>query len=230
MWQVLLCVVFALGMVCYSVFLTDYGDAHMPMILAAAFTSAIAALNGWKWSVMEKGMLAGINRAMQANLILLTVGTLVSTWKAAGIIPSMIYYGLEILSPSIFLVTAALLCSIVSLAIGSSYTVAGTIGVAMIGIAIGLGVNPAMAAGAVVSGAYFGDKMSPMSDTTNLAPAVSGSNIFDHIRHMVWTVTPSYIIFIVVMFILGMGHDSGSAEMEMAEIVEEIFLKHTGGT
>ena len=180
-----------------------------------------AALNGWKWSVMEKGMLAGINRAMQANLILLTVGTLVSTWKAAGIIPSMIYYGLEILSPSIFLVTAALLCSIVSLAIGSSYTVAGTIGVAMIGIAIGLGVNPAMAAGAVVSGAYFGDKMSPMSDTTNLAPAVSGSNIFDHIRHMVWTVTPSYIIFIVAMFILGMGHDSGSAEMEMADILAD---------
>ncbi|MFR7990586.1 MAG: Na+/H+ antiporter NhaC [Anaerovoracaceae bacterium] len=225
MWQVLLCVIFALGMVCYSVFLTDYGDAHMPMILAAAFTSAIAALNGWKWSVMEKGMLAGINRAMQANLILLTVGTLVSTWKAAGIIPSMIYYGLEILSPSIFLVTAALLCSIVSLAIGSSYTVAGTIGVAMIGIAIGLGVNPAMAAGAVVSGAYFGDKMSPMSDTTNLAPAVSGSNIFDHIRHMVWTVTPSYIIFIVAMFILGMGHDSGSAEMEMADILQTEIQK-----
>lgn len=226
MWQVLICVVFALGMVCYSVFITgdDYGDAHMPMILAAAFTSAVAALNGWKWSVMEKGMLAGINRAMQANLILLTVGILVSTWKAGGVIPTMIYYGLDILNPSIFLVTAALLCSIVSLAIGSSYTVAGTIGVAMIGIAIGLGVNPAMAAGAVVSGGYFGDKMSPMSDTTNLAPAVSGSNIFDHIRHMVWTVTPSYIIFLVVMFILGMGH-TGSAEMETADILQSEIQK-----
>lgn len=221
MWQVLICVVFTLGVICYSIFFS-YGEAHMPMILAAALVAIVGALNGWKWSVMEKGMIQGINRSMQANLILLTVGILVSTWKAGGIIPSMIYYGLNIINPSLFLVTAALLCTIVSLVIGSSYTTAGTIGVAMIGIAIGLGINPALAAGAVVSGAYTGDKMSPMSDTTNMAPAVSGSNIFDHIKHMVWTVTPSYVIALVLWFILGRGSaPSGDVQMEMKDVLQD---------
>ena len=194
----------------------------MPLILSAALVSIVGAINGWKWSYMEKGMIAGINRSMQANLILLTVGMLVSTWKAGGIIPSMIYYGLNILNPGIFLVTACLLCSIVSLVIGSSYTTAGTIGVAMIGISIGLGIDPAMTAGAVVSGSYFGDKMSPMSDTTNLAPGVSGSNIFEHIRHMVYTVTPSYIIALIVFFILGRGAaPDGDVQMEMKDILQD---------
>ena len=216
-----MCVVFTLGIIMYSIF-KSYGEAHMPLVLSAALVSVVGALNGWKWSYMEKGMLAGINRSMQANLILLTVGMLVSTWKAGGIIPSMIYYGLNILNPAIFLVTACLLCSIVSLVIGSSYTTAGTIGVALIGISIGLGVNPAMTAGAVVSGSYFGDKMSPMSDTTNLAPGVSGSNIFEHIRHMVYTVTPSYVIALIVFFIVGRGAAaSGDVQMEMKDILQE---------
>lgn len=221
MWQILICVVFTLGIIMYSIFLS-YGEAHMPLILSSALVCIVAALNGWKWNVMEKGMIAGINRSMQANLILLTVGMLVSTWKAGGIIPSMIYYGLNIINPSIFLVTACLLCSIVSLVIGSSYTTAGTIGVAMIGISIGLGIDPAMTAGAVVSGSYFGDKMSPMSDTTNLAPGVAGSNIFDHIRHMVYTVTPSYIIALVVFFFLGRGAaPNGEIQMEMKDVLQE---------
>lgn len=224
MWQILICVVFTLGVICYSIFFTadNYGEAHMPMILAAAFVSIVGALNGWKWNVMEKGMIQGISRSMQANLILLTVGMLVSTWKAGGIIPSMIYYGLNIINPAIFLVTAALLCTLISLVIGSSYTTAGTIGVAMIGISIGLGINPALTAGAVVSGAYTGDKMSPMSDTTNMAPAVAGSNIFDHIKHMVWTVTPSYVIAMVLWFILGRGAaPSGEVQMEMKDILQD---------
>lgn len=227
MWQVLLCVVFTLGIIFYSIFY-GYGLAHMPMILATACASIIGALNGWKWSLMEKGMVTGISRSMQANLILLTVGILVSTWKAAGIIPSMIYYGLNIINPSIFLVTACLLCSIISLVIGSSYTTAGTIGVAMIGISIGLGINPAMTAGAVVSGAYFGDKMSPMSDTTNMAPAVAGSTLFEHIRHMVYTVTPTYVIAIVLYFIIGRstGSDgSGNVQMEMKDLLQSEISK-----
>ncbi len=225
MWQVLICVVFALGIICYSIFFS-YGEAHMPLFLAAAFVAIVGALNGWKWSVMEKGMIQGINRSMQANLILLTVGILVSTWKAGGIIPSMIYYGLNIINPSIFLVTACLLCSFISLVIGSSYTTAGTIGVALIGIAVGLGINPAMAAGAVVAGAYTGDKMSPMSDTTNMAPGVSGSNIFEHIRHMVYTVTPAYVIALVVYFILGRSAhaDGGSVQMEMKDILQDAIV------
>ena len=105
MWQVLICIVFTLGIIAYSVFFS-YGEAHMPMILSVALVSIVGALNGWKWSVMEKGMVQGISRSMQANLILLTVGMLVSTWKAGGIIPSMIYYGLNIINPALFLVTA----------------------------------------------------------------------------------------------------------------------------
>ncbi len=221
MWQVLLCVVFTLGVIFYSIFYS-YGEAHMPMVLAAALVSIVGALNGWKWNVMEKGMIQGISRSMQANLILLTVGMLVATWKAAGIIPSMIYYGLNIVNPAIFLVTAALLCTLISLVIGSSYTTAGTIGVAMIGISIGLGINPALTAGAVVSGSYCGDKMSPMSDTTNMAPGVSGANIFDHIKHMVWTVVPSYVIAMVLWFILGRGAaPSGDIQMEMKDILQD---------
>ncbi|HKM29068.1 MAG TPA: Na+/H+ antiporter NhaC, partial [Anaerovoracaceae bacterium] len=219
MWQIIIVLVFALGVICYSIFFS-YGELHMPMLFAALAAAIVGALNGWKWTFMEKGMIAGIGRSMQANLILLTVGMLISTWKAGGVIPAMIYYGLDILNPSIFLVTACLLCSIVSLCIGSSYTTAGTIGVALIGISIGLGVSPAMTAGAVVSGAYFGDKMSPLSDTTNLAPAVSGSTVFEHIRHMVYTVTPSYVIALVVFFIIGRGEAADGFKMELAEVLQ----------
>ncbi len=220
MWQILVCIIFALGIISYSIF-KSYGEAHMPLLLACVVACIIGAINGWKWSVMEKGMINGINRSMQANLILLTVGILVATWKAGGIIPSMIYYGLNIIRPSFFLVTAALLCSIVSLVIGSSYTTAGTIGVALIGISIGLGINPAMTAGAIVSGAYFGDKMSPMSDTTNLASGIAGSNIFDHIRHMFYTVTPSYIIAMVVFYFLGRNAaPSSEIQMEMRDTLQ----------
>lgn len=201
-WQVAMCLTVGIALLAYSIFF-GYGEAHMPLLLAAAFTVIVAMLNGWKWAYLEKGMIESVNRTMGACLILLMVGVLVATWKAGGIIPTMIYYGLKILNPHYFLITAAVLCSIVSLVIGSSYTTAGTIGVALIGISLGLGINPAMAAGAVVSGAYFGDKMSPMSDTTNLAPAVAGSNVFEHIRHMVYTVTPAYIIMIIILFFTG---------------------------
>ena len=201
-WQVAMCLIVCIGLLAYSIF-KGYGEGHMPLLIAAAFSAVVAMCNGWKWAYLEKGMVDSVGRTMGACLILLMVGILVATWKAGGIIPTMIYYGLRILNPHYFLVTAALLCSIVSLVIGSSYTTAGTIGVALIGISLGLGINPAMTAGAVVSGSYFGDKMSPMSDTTNLAPAVSGAGLFEHVRHMVYTVTPGYIIMLVILFFTG---------------------------
>ena len=148
---------------------------------------------------------------MQAMLILLMVGLLISSWLGSGVIPAMIYYGLAILKPGIFLIAACLICSIVSLATGSSWGTAGTMGIALIGIGQGLGISPAIAAGAIVSGAYFGDKMSPLSDTTNLAPAVAGATLFEHIRHMVWTVTPSLIIALIIYAILGATGTGGSA-------------------
>jgi len=166
---------------------------------------------------------------MQAMLILMVVGLMIGAWISGGVVPAMIYYGLMILSPSVFLVAGCVLCCIVSLATGSSWTTAGTIGVALIGVGFGLGINPAMTAGAIVSGAYFGDKMSPLSDTTNLAPAIAGSNLFEHIRHMVYTVTPSLIIALILFAFLGMGHASKEVDMSavanlMAGLQDEFYI------
>ena len=214
LWQALLCFFFTLIVLMYCLGILgklfgdalacDYGEVHIALLTSATFAAIVAALNGYKWSFLEAGMLASINRSMQAILILAEVGLLIGCWVAAGVVPAMIYYGLLILKPSIFLFAACLLCCIVSLATGSSWTTAGTIGIALIGVATGLGIPSSMAAGAVVSGAYFGDKMSPLSDTTNLAPAMAGATLFDHIRHMVYTVTPSLIIALVIYLILGM--------------------------
>ncbi len=220
MWQVLLVMAFTIGALCYSIFFTDYGELHIPLIASASFASVVAIANGYKWAFLEQGIIASINRSMQAMLILMTVGLLIGSWIAGGVVPAMIYYGLMILNPSIFLVAGCIICCIVSLATGSSWTTAGTIGIALIGVGQGLGIDPAMTAGAIVSGAYFGDKMSPLSDTTNLAPAIAGSNLFDHIRHMIWTVTPSLIIALIIYAILGLGHSAGGADIGAVEIIQ----------
>ena len=200
-----------------------YGEVHIALLTSATFATIVAALNGYKWSFLEAGILASINRSMQAILILAEVGLLIGCWVAAGVVPGMIYYGLLILKPSIYLVATCLLCCIVSLATGSSWTTAGTVGIALIGVGTGLGIAPAMSAGAIVTGAYFGDKMSPLSDTTNLAPAMAGSTLFDHIRHMVYTVTPSLIIALVVYAILGLKVDKG-ASLDIVEPMRQACL------
>ena len=215
MWQVGLTMLFVLAALCYSLgifgmifgdaFACGYGYVHIPLICSAIFAAIVAIANGYKWAFLEAGIIASINRSMQAMLILMTVGLLIGAWIAGGVVPAMIYYGLMILKPSIFLIASCLLCSIVSLATGSSWTTAGTIGIALIGVGQGLGMDTAMTAGAIVSGAYFGDKMSPLSDTTNLAPAMAGATLFDHIRHMVWTVTPSLFIALIIYGIMGMS-------------------------
>jgi len=136
---------------------------------------------GIPWKEIEDGIVASIGSTMQAILILAIIGSLIGSWIAGGIVPTMIYYGLQILSPTFFLIASLILCSIVSLATGSSWTTAGTVGVALIGVAQGLGISAPLAAGAIISGAYFGDKISPLSDTTNLAPAMAGAELFDHV-------------------------------------------------
>ncbi|MGL4484669.1 MAG: Na+/H+ antiporter NhaC family protein, partial [Anaerovoracaceae bacterium] len=204
----------------------DNGDLHIFLIASAIVAGIISVINGYKWSYLEAGMIASINRSMQAVLILLTVGLLIGSWIAAGVVPALIYYGMIILKPSIFLLASCVLCSIVSLATGSSWTTAGTIGIALIGIGIGLQINPAMTAGAIVSGAYFGDKMSPLSDTTNLAPAVAGTNLFDHIRHMIWTVTPSLILALIGFGILGAVNNSGgNADLGLVNAMQDAIAE-----
>lgn len=187
-------------------------DPHIPIILAAGVAAAVALFHKHPWKEIQDGMVHGITLAMGAVLILMIVGTLIGTWIQGGVVPSMIYYGLKILSPGIFLVATLVICSIVSLGTGSSWSTAGTVGVALIGVGRGLGIPVPIVAGAIVSGAYFGDKMSPLSDTTNLAPAVAGSDLFSHIRHMVYTTAPGYIISLFLYGIIGAKYSGGSLD------------------
>jgi len=186
------------------------GPNQIVLTMAAAIASIVAIRNGHKWYDLQKAMIAGIGTAMIAILILLSVGALIGTWLMAGTVPALIYYGLQILNPEWFFAATCLICAIAALATGSSWTVAGTLGVALIGVSMGLGLSPAIAAGAIISGAYFGDKMSPLSDTTNLAPAVAGTDIFSHIRHMAWTTGPSFIVALFLFAIVGLGADAQS--------------------
>ena len=215
MWQCLLVMVVLVALIFWGVMVDeDAGEAHVSLIFAGAFAAIVAMLNGWKWSYMEQGILAAINRTMQAILILAVVGLMLGSWMAGGVVPSMMYYGIKVIAPSVFLFTACLLCCIVSLATGSSWSTAGSMGVALIGVGTALGFPAYMTAGAVVSGAYFGDKMSPLSDTTNLAPAVAGSTLFDHIKHMIWTTGPSLVVALIAYLVIGFtNHSSGAADL-----------------
>ncbi len=186
------------------------GPTQIVLIVGAAVASLIAIKNGHRWADVQRAMVDGIGTAMGAILILLSVGALIGAWLISGTVPSLIYYGLDLLDPRYFFAATCLICSIAALATGSSWTTAGTLGVALIGVAMGLGLSPAIAAGAVISGAYFGDKMSPLSDTTNLAPAVAGSELFEHVRHMAWTTGPSFIISLILFLAVGFGVDVDS--------------------
>lgn len=185
---------------------------HVPLLIAAILAAIVGFFHHFSWQEMMVGITGAISQALPALLIIMSIGILISAWMAGGVIPTMVFYGLQIISPRFFLVTALLLCSLVSLSIGSSLSTIGTVGVALFGIGHALGIPDAITAGAIVSGAYFGDKMSPLSDTTNLAPSVSGANLFDHIRHMMVTTTPTYLICIVLYGILGFVFGSGSAD------------------
>ena len=198
------------------------GANQIVLIAGAAIAALVAVKNGFGWDGILKAIVAGISTAMGAILILLSVGALIGTWLMSGTVPSLIYYGLEILSPSWFYLAACVICAISALAIGSSWTVAGTLGVALIGVAGGLGLSLPITAGAIISGAYFGDKMSPLSDTTNLAPAVAGTDLFTHIRHMLWTTGPSFVIAMILFGIIGLSADGGTDITALDELKETL--------
>lgn len=195
------------------------GPNQIVLTMGAAIASIVAIRNGHKWFDLQRAIIAGISTAMVAILILLSVGALIGTWLMAGTVPSLIYYGMQMLSPQWFFAATCFICAIAALATGSSWTVAGTLGVALIGVSMGLGLSPAIAAGAIVSGAYFGDKMSPLSDTTNLAPAVVGTDIFTHIRHMVWTTGPSFTAALVLFALIGLGTDPQADSPALAQLM-----------
>ena len=208
LFQSLVPVAFLIGMLAASVYLfgdsSSRGPTQIALILSAGVGIILGIANGYTWKELEVGIVAGISLAMGAILILLMVGSLIGSWILAGVVPSMIYYGLGILTPSVFFAAACAICCITSLATGSSWTTAGTVGVALVGIAAAQGLHLGIAAGAIVSGAYFGDKMSPLSDTTNLAPAMAGTDLFTHIRHMIWTTGPSIVIALILFVIIGL--------------------------
>lgn len=205
--QSLIPILALIGLLASSVYLfgdgSSGGPSQIALILAAAVGIVLGIANGYTWKELERGIVHGISLSLGAVLILLIVGSLIGSWILAGIVPTMIYYGLSLLTPSVFYAAACAICCFVSLATGSSWTTAGTVGVALIGIATAQNLNVGMAAGAVVSGAYFGDKMSPLSDTTNLAPAMAGTDLFTHIRHMMWTTTPSILIALLLFAVIG---------------------------
>lgn len=201
------------------------GSNQIILILSGAVAALVAVKIGYKWEELEKGIVKTISSAMGSILILFIIGSLAGTWLLSGIVPAMIYYGLMILNPTIFLFAACIVCAIVSIATGSSWTTAATVGIALMGIGQALGISEGMIAGAVLSGAYFGDKMSPLSDTTNLAPAMAGTDLFTHIRYMTITTLPSITIALVLFLIIGFAQGGNGTIDKTQEIMQAIESK-----
>jgi NhaC family Na+:H+ antiporter len=199
---------------------SSYGPNQIALFLAAAFTGILGLRLGYKWGDLQAGMVKSISSAMGAILILFMIGALSGTWLISGVVPAMIYYGLDVLNPTIFLVAACIVSAIVSIATGSSWTTAATVGIALIGIGKAMGISEGVIAGAVISGAYFGDKMSPLSDTTNLAPAMAGTDLITHIRYMALTTGPSIVITLIIFLIWGFTLDT-DVDVAQASIVQE---------
>ena len=213
LWEALISI---LGLVLFiSLAILRYeSDAQVPILLGVLIAAIIGMRAGYSWKEIETGMLNGITNSLQAIVILLIIGILIGVWILSGVVPTMLYYGLKILHPKIFLPAALLICSISSLATGSSWGTSGTIGIALIGIGGGLGFPLPLVAGAVLSGAYFGDKMSPLSDTTKMAPAMVGTDLYTHIKHMSYTTSVSYGITLVIEFVLGFFYGGGETNLE----------------
>lgn len=206
--EALIPVVILMGLLAYNIFFVDdqewFGTYTNQIILLMGGTvSAVVGLfNKVTISLMIREIWSNLKSVLVPILILFLVGALAGTWLVSGVIPAMVYYGLEVLKPSIFLPASVVICALISIATGSSWTTSATVGIALIGIGGALGINPGMIAGAVISGGYFGDKMSPLSDTTNLAPAMAGTDLFTHIRYMAFTTVPTFIITLIVFSIM----------------------------
>jgi NhaC family Na+:H+ antiporter len=218
--QALIPVLVLIALLSFSVYLFGEDASYGPNQIALCMGAAAAAIIGWRngltWETTEAAIISGITIAIKPVLILFSVGLLIGTWILSGTVPTMIYYSLRILDPAIFYAATCLICGLIALSIGSSWTVAGTVGIALIGAAAGMGLSLEITAGAVISGAYFGDKMSPLSETTNLSPAVAGTDLFSHIGHMVWTTLPSISIALILYAIIGMNIDSSASATDLA--------------
>lgn len=214
-WEALFPVIILIGLLAYNVYV--FGDDALSgsnqfiLLLGGAVAAVVGFRNGVSYRRMMDEVGNNLRSVTQPILILLFVGALAGTWLVSGVIPSMIYYGLKILNPTIFLPASVIICAIISVATGSSWTTSATVGIALIGIGKAIGIDAGMVAGAVISGAYFGDKMSPLSDTTNLAPAMAGAKLFDHIRYMALTTVPTISITLVVFIVISLTQSAADA-------------------
>lgn len=181
------------------------GATQVAMMVIAFFTALIGLKNGISWPEIEKNIVRSSTKTTGPILIFLSIGALIGSFMLSGAVPSLLYYGLNILSPTYFYPLTCLICALVAICIGSSWTTAATIGVALMGVSYGFALSPEITAGAIISGAYFGDKMSPLSETTNLAPSIAGSDLFEHIRHMAWVSVPSFVIAVLAFFAIGLN-------------------------
>ncbi len=195
---------------------------HIPLIVGTTVAALVALSSGFKWKDIEESMYKGIRLALPAVVIIMLVGITIGAWIGGGIVATMIYYGLKIITPSLFLVSITIICAVVALAIGSSWSTMGTIGVAGMGIGLSMGIPAPMIAGAIISGSYFGDKMSPLSDTTNLASGLTNTDLFVHIRHMLFTTIPGLVIALIVYAIL--GKNFGKSGVDTADIQQTIYV------
>ena len=224
--QALIPVLVLISLLSFSVYLfgedASYGPNQIALCIGAAVASAIGWRNGQQWQQIEESIISGVTIALKPILILFSVGLLIGSWILSGTVPTMIYYSLLMLDPSIFYAASCLICGLIALSIGSSWTVAGTVGIALIGAAAGLGLSVEITAGAIISGAYFGDKMSPLSETTNLAPAVAGTDLFSHIGHMVWTTIPSIALALILYAIIGLSIDTEASASDLAVTMQLI--------
>jgi Na+:H+ antiporter, NhaC family len=218
-------VLLLIGLLTSNVFLfedTLSGANQIALLLSAALAGIIAWRLGYKWAIIREKVVSTIGSAMPSILILLMIGSLAGTWMLSGVVPVMIYYGLDIISPKTFLFTAVIVSAIVSVATGSSWSTIATIGIALLGIGKALGMSEAIVAGAIISGAYFGDKMSPLSDTTNLAPAMAGTDLFTHIRYMFYTTVPSMVISLILYLVISFSSDYSDAMQNVASVKSAI--------
>ena len=194
------------------------GPNQIALLISALFAGLIAYHKQVRIKDLVTGIIDSIKSSMHAMIILLIIGGLTATWILSGIVPALIYYGVELINPQFFLITTCVICAIVSLATGSSWTTAATVGVALIGVGGALSININLVAGAILSGAYFGDKMSPLSETTNLAPSVSGSNLINHIKYMTYTTVPTILITLLIFFIIGVNSEPEIVSYDMIQV------------
>ena len=227
-WEALVPAVFMMALILTCTVVWGI-EPHIPIVVSCVVAAGMAYRCGFRWQAIIIGVLDSIARATEALIIVMIVGMLIGTWVLAGTMPAMVYYGLDMISPSAFLVVGAILCGLVGLATGSSWTASGTVGVALMGIAAGLGINPAIAAGMVISGAYMGDKWSPLSDSTNIAAASAETPLYEHVRSMVTTTLPSFLLALVLYGVVGVsagnqGFDAAAVEAIQGAIAGEFNI------